>query len=63
MSKGLSKFTWVVGPVAFSFLFLDPESIVISGIPVGVHLKVLLPLHTRLFVILGLFLSAKAVPL
>ncbi len=44
-------------------LLLEPESVVVSGVPVRVHLHVLLPLHPRLLVILGLLLATQTVPL
>ena len=55
--------TRIYGSIPFSFLFLDTKSIVISSIPMRIHLHVLLTLYTSLFVIFGLFLSAQSMPL
>ena len=57
------KFTWVVGAVPLPLLLLQPETVVVPGVPVRVHLEVLLPLHPGLFVILGLLVPAQAMPL
>ena len=55
--------TWVVGPVPLPFLLLDTESVVVPGVPVGVHLQMFLPLHSGLLVILRLLVSAQRMPL
>ena len=61
--RGCGVTTGIYGSIPFSFLFLDTKSIVISSIPMGIHLHVLLTLYTSLFVIFGLFLSAQSMPL
>ena len=51
------------GSIPFSFLFLHSKSIVISCVPVRVHLHVFLTLNTSLLVVFGLFFSTQSVPL
>ncbi len=44
-------------------LLLEAEPVVVPGVPVRVHLHVLLPLHAGLLVVAGLLLAAQGVPL
>ena len=49
--------------VPFPLLLLGPVAVVVTGVPVWVHLHVLLTFQSGLLVILGLLVTTQAVPL
>ena len=50
-------------PLPFPLLLFGAKTVVVTSVPMWIHLHVLLPLNSSLLVVLGLFFPTKPVPL